>query len=278
MQFQAGSASAKLDPQRGGRLSSLRVFDRELLVGRNQCSESDPALPMLWGVYPMVPWAGRVREARFVFDGELHQLRVDPGTGPLNDHSLHGVGFLRPWDQIDEQTLGLQLDDHWPLGGSVTHRVRLTEESLTLTLCVKAGARAMPAMVGWHPWFRRVLSPAAEPLLLSLAAESMYELDEDDIPTGSLVAISDGPWDNCFTGIAAPITLTWPGQLRLILTSDCDHWVVYDRPEHALCVEPQSSSPDVFNHAPNSLDQRLEPGQSLTRSFTLSWVDLRQSR
>ncbi len=277
MQFQAGSASVSLDPLRGGRLSSLVVHGREILVEREQHSESDPALPMLWGVYPMVPWAGRVREARFGFDGELRHLRVDPGTGPLNDHSIHGVGFLHPWDQIDEQTLGLQMDDHWPLGGSVTHRLRLTEESLTLTLRVTAGTRAMPAMVGWHPWFRRLLSPSAEPVRLSFEAKSMYELDNDDIPNGNLVAVPDGPWDNCFLGVAAPITLTWPGQLRLTLTSDCDHWVVYDRPEHAICVEPQSASPDVFNHASNSLDQRLEPGQSLTRRFTLSWDDLSTS-
>lgn len=278
MHLSNGDVSISLDPERGGRLSSLLVHGHELLVAREQLVADDPALPLLWGAYPMTPWAGRVRQAQFDFDGEQHQVRIDPGSGPISDHSIHGVGFVQPWDRVDEQTLSLQLDGHWPLGGSVTHQVQLAEDSLTLTLCVTAGARAMPAMVGWHPWFRRVLSPAAQPVRLCFEADSMYELDEDAIPTGRLVPVPDGPWDNCFVGVTSPITLTWPGQLRLTLSSDCEHWVVYDQPDHAICVEPQSAAPDVFNHAPNSLDQRLEPGQSLTRSFTLSWDVLVESR
>ncbi|MFM8955562.1 MAG: hypothetical protein ACKOH9_07230, partial [Actinomycetota bacterium] len=38
--------------------------------------------------------------------------------------------------------------------------------------------------------------------------------------------------------------------IHVTVESDCSHWVVYDQPEHAICVEPQSGPPDGFNLEP----------------------------
>ena len=42
----------------------------------------------------------------------------------------------------------------WPFGGRAIHRVTLTPGGLRAELEVHAGDRPMPAIVGWHPWFR----------------------------------------------------------------------------------------------------------------------------
>jgi aldose 1-epimerase len=53
----------------------------------------------------------------------------------------------------------------------------------------------------------------------------------------------------------------------LDLSSDCQYWVVYTEPTHALCVEPQTDAPDAFNRFPTM----IAPGNSLEAWFDLSW-------
>ena len=83
--------------------------------------------------------------------------------------------------------------------------------------------------------------------------------------TRPLASPPPGPWDDCFLN-DAPVVLHRGGQ-RVTLTSDCTHWVVYDMPAHATCVEPQSGPPDAFNLEPRS----LAPGQTLERWFAIEW-------
>ena len=59
----------------------------------------------------------------------------------------------------------------------------------------------------------------------------------------------------------------WPGALELALESSLDHWVVYDEPDHAICVEPQSGPPDALNLGPR-LVRAAEP---LRGELVLRW-------
>ena len=52
-----------------------------------------------------------------------------------------------------------------------------------------------------------------------------------------------------------------------MVSSSCDHWVVYDQPEHATCVEPQSGPPDGFTLCP----EVLAPGETLRHTMTIAW-------
>jgi aldose 1-epimerase len=117
----------------------------------------------------------------------------------------------------------------------------------------------MPADLGWHPWF-------VKPERLDLDAAAMYELDDEMIPTGRMVPPGPPPWDNCFVGVRPPV-LHYPG-LTVTVTSDCDHWVVFDHPAHATCVEPQTGPADALNQRPRI----LAAGERLARSMTISWL------
>jgi len=259
-----GRASVEIDPGRGGRLAALVVDGHPLLF-------SARSVALQWGSYPMVPWAGRVADGRFSFAGATVELPKN-----LPPHAAHGVGFTSPWAVVDrgssEVELTTDLGSPWPFGGQVSQRFRLDEGGLTIELTVTAGDGAMPVMVGWHPWFNRHLgteganrSPVE--VELGFAARSMYELDDRAIPTGRLVAPQPRPWDNCFTGVDEDPLLTWPGLLELRLSSSCDHWVVYDQPGHAICVEPQSAAPDAFNREPAV----VAAGDRLEAWFRLGW-------
>lgn len=266
LRLDTGEATISVDPRRGGRLSALEVKGHSLLF-------SAASMALQWGAYPMVPWAGRVADGRFPFAGATHQLPRN-----LPPHSAHGTGFVSPWEVLSHQgsriDLALELADPWPFGGRATQRIELEPDALRLELSVTAGDVAMPAMVGWHPWFNRFVggqNGGAVEATLRFAPGAMYELDDRAIPTGRLVDPVPRPWDNCFTEVAegpddGP-ALIWPGVAELQLSSSCDHWVVYDHPDHAICVEPQSAAPDVFNRHPRV----LEPGDRLDAWFRLGW-------
>ena len=69
--------------------------------------------------------------------------------------------------------------------------------------------------------------------------------------------------------MSRPPVLRWPGFLELTIESDCVDWVVY-KPEHAICVEPQTQAPNSLNHD----EDVVEPGTPLTAEMTWSWRSL----
>ncbi len=252
--LRAGRLEVALAPEAGGRIARIRFDGVEWLIGEQQ-----EAAAIGWGCYPMVPWAGRIRQGRFSFDGRPCQLPVNFGM-----HAIHGVGFSRPWHidllESDGASLSLDLpeDPYWPFGGRALQQIHVQRDRLKLRLAVQAGAMAMPAVLGWHPWFRK-------PDRLLFAPSAMYLRDEEGIATLPCVHPTQGPWDDCFIN-QTEVTLVAAGQ-RLRLSADTDHWVVYDGAAHATCVEPQTGPPDGFTLAPT----RLQPGQQLELDFELRW-------
>ena len=238
----------------GGRVATLNVGGIDLIVG------PDPALPATgWGSYPMVPWAGRVRNGRFSFEGVDHQLPIN-----FAPHAIHGTGFEQAWDVVarNERSATLACGLTWPLGGRAEQVIELDDDSLTCSLTARAGGQAMPATIGWHPWF-------VKPERVDLQFETMYLRDDDYITDGRTVTPPpQPPWDDCFGGLLATPRL-WIGGLEVSITSDCPYWVVYDMPPYATCVEPQSALPDAFNLGGATV---LGRGQQLRRTMRISWA------
>lgn len=251
--IRAGDVVATVSPSRGGRLAQLTIADTPLIVGHTADAEATG-----WGSYPMVPWAGRIRHGRFVFDGTDHQLPINFGP-----HAIHGVGFSSVWavDGVhdDHATLRLDLprDETWPFGGTTIQQFSVDTDGLTLSMTVTADDQPFPVSFGWHPWFRK-------PEHLDFRPTAMYRRDDDHIALAELVDVPAPPWDDCFVN-TAPIAVRIDG-IDLELTSNCDHWVVYDERAYATCIEPQTAPPDAFNIAP----RRLDPGESLSAWYRIS--------
>jgi aldose 1-epimerase len=257
IELRAGSASCTVSADDGGRIASLDVGGTDLIL------RHAPSLPPAgWGSYPMVPWAGRIRGGRFRFDGIDHELPIN-----FEAHAIHGTGFEQPWEVVDRDatcvTLACRLA--WVLGGVAEQRIELADDSLTCTLTVRAEERAMPASIGWHPWF-------VKPERIDVQFERMYVRDEEYITDGRFVEPPPPPpWDDCFAGPRVTPRL-WIAGVEVSIASDCQYWVIYDMPPHATCVEPQSAIPDAFNHAEElGGATRLEPGDELRRTMSIHW-------
>ncbi|MCU0484464.1 MAG: aldose 1-epimerase, partial [Chloroflexi bacterium] len=269
----AAGAEAVLDPGAGGRLAALRVDGLVLLVTRGQG-------PLTWGCYPMAPWAGRTRDGVLRWHGEDHQLPTDL----LPPHAIHGTLLEAAWEVISTgpaaATLAADLGPPWPFGGRVVQQLRLEPGALQAELEVQAGRRPMPAIVGWHPWFPRVLrgssgEPVGRPVELDLPAGGMLRRGADGIPTGEVVRpIPAGPWDDCFVELVASPVVRWPGALEIMIRSDARFWVVFTEREEGICVEPQTGPPNGLNTGAHAV---VEPGRPLVASMTMAWRHLAAS-
>lgn len=258
--LRAERAQVVVDPADGGRITSLQIDGVELLGGVG-------AGVIEHGSFVMVPWAGRIRDGVLRVDGVEHRLPTDR-THP---HAGHGLVMDRPWEVLeatgDRLLLRCDLDGRWPFPGHVVQEIRLAADQLSQRVEVHAQGAAFPATVGWHPWFRRVLG-SGEVAELAFEAEGMLRRDAAGIPSGEVVAVPRGPWDDCFTGVRWPMTITWPGALTLEISSDAPFAVVYDERDEAFCVEPQSGPPD----GPNTAPVMVGPDVPLVASTVWAWA------
>jgi galactose mutarotase-like enzyme len=259
--LEAGAARVVVAPEGGAHIERIDVDGLALLVPPEVDDHN-------YGCFPMAPWAGRVRNGSFAFDGVEHQL---PRNKP--PHAIHGIVRDRRWHVDHEDptraVLSVDLNDPWPFPGRVVYSLELAPDSLALTMEVHAARGvSMPASCGWHPWWHRDLARGG-PVELDLHADRMYELDDDGIPTGELIPVHGPPWDDCFTDLGTPAAmLKWPGAATLTIETDCPDVVVYTEPEEAVCVEPQSGPPDELNLAPHVVG----PDSPLVVHATFHWA------
>ena len=256
----SGNVEVVIDAEHGSRLSSLRFGETELLVHRTDDDSFS------WGCYPMAPWAGRTRNGVFEYQGASVRLPINSAP-----HAIHGLVHDAVWQVVNTSstsaTLRVELDQRWPFAGWVEHRISVDPTSVQLQLTVHATDRSdasnsMPAQVGWHPWFVR-------PVQLEAEFKTMYVRDSDGIAGVQRAHQHDlmhGPLDDCFSDAVAAPFLKYDNGLVVRLESDCSHWVVYNEPSHAICVEPQSGPPNGLNSEPLV----VSPDHSLTRYFRLT--------
>ncbi len=254
-------ARVRIDPTFGARVTDLEIDGVEIIVPGDRDSDD----PLEWGLYPMVPFAGRLRDGRLDWRGSVYQLprRRAP-------HAIHGTVFDVAWDTVrstDEPdratscTMTTPLVDPWPFTGTVEHRIDLGADRLDLRLTVHADVD-MPVHLGWHPWF-------VKPERTNFPFGAVHGRDESGIaePIARTVeSVSWGDVDDCFTDLDGILTITIGGR-ELRLESSCRHWVVFDRPTHATCVEPQSGPPNVLSHDPVV----VRAGDSVSETFTIRW-------
>jgi aldose 1-epimerase len=250
IELTAPGARAVIDDVAGGRVASLVVDGVEVLVDRNDN-------PMLWGIFPMVPFAGRVQYGRFTFDGVEHQLECN-----MAPHAIHGTGYRQPWRITGDAQLEVDLGPGWPFDGFARQSFTLDAAALGCTLEVHTSGVAFPATAGWHPWFRK-------PSSWVIPACHQLEMDDEMIPTGRVVAPfrTDGSWDDCVTNLDAPVVVTFPDGPVLAVVSSCAFRVLYDHQDFGRCVEPQTAPPNGLALLPFV----VRPGEPLVATMTIAW-------
>jgi len=158
----AGDWTARIAPATGGSLLSLTHKGENILRPTPAESVAAGDVRMTAG-YPMVPYANRIDHGRFTFEGVIHQLDTSFIGAP---HSIHGVGWLRPWS-IESQTAGACVlalhhqpsgpaDPDWPFAFEASLRFVLTPGRMTIRMSVtNLEPASAPAGLGFHTFVPR---------------------------------------------------------------------------------------------------------------------------
>lgn len=247
VRLSGGDLTLAVYPADGCRIASFTAFGHELL---RQWTPERRAFQ--YGAFPMIPWVGRLREGRLRHQDRVYALPVNKPP-----HALHGMACFAPWTILDvapsSASFRFALGDPWPWRGDVVQTMRLSGNTLAVTLTVRSAEQSFPAAAGWHPWFRKELEPSdpSRHLQVRFSADWQEEPGPDELPTGRRITPRSGPWDDCFGftgGMSA--RLSWPGRVCLDMVSPASSMVVFDKQPDATCVEPLSGPPDCVNTAP----------------------------
>ncbi len=263
-----GDAAIDVDLLAGARATRWQVGEHQLLAafGRG---------PVHYGMYPMAPWAGRVRENRVSWQGETFDLPVTQDGWALHGTALMGEATVLDQDhEPDRARLVARIADHpgWPWPAIVDITWDLRPQSLTTTIEVQALVEPFPVVSGWHPWFRRRLD-AGGAAQWTLSATGRLERGADHLPTGEVVDYDPaaGPFDDAFVVPSGQANVTWPGVLDLAIESDGGWYVVFDELPGCVCVEPQSGPPDGLRDGPGHTVAVAAPGRPHRLVTTWSW-------
>jgi aldose 1-epimerase len=263
-------AVAILEPGSGGRLASLRVDGRELLV-----TEAAVGADHDWhrGSFPLAPWVGVQSDGHFDFRGRRHSLVTD-NVG----EARHGLVAEQEW-RVSEQTASHALmvatfgpaeAAQWFADGWVTQHVTLDGESLRFRLEVHTASEPMPAAAGYHPWFLKESVDLGD---AEVTFQPNWRLVDDGSGTRRPTPdLGSRPWADLFTDAFSPPTIAWRLGPTLTLTSSAPIWVYYEQDPRGFCVEPWTA-PD--NSLSGSLATIVTPGAPLVLEFTMSWGETR---
>jgi len=262
-----GSIEIDFDCRLGGRATSWRVDGVELLAVHG----SDP---VEHGMYVMAPWAGRLTKNAFEFQDVYAEF---PAT--YGQWALHGVVLNAPCPPpvITETAEHVQAVftselTGWPWPAQVQTTWVLDRTGLRTVIEVSAPAHsavAFPAVVGWHPWFRREILPGS---FASWSGPSAHLAVRDGaFATGELVPLemAIGPFDDAFHVPERTLTLAWSGWGQIVVENSAPWFVVFDELPGSLCIEPQSHAPNAMNVPIIEPCQTVRAGQPLR--LVTSW-------
>lgn len=226
--------------------------------------------------YPLVPYSNRIAWRKFSWQGRDYTTQRNFDDNP---HSVHGVGWRRPWSVVEQgataATLKLvhQPDADWPFPFEATQRFELSAGSLAVRLAiVNTAAIDQPVGLGWHPYFEKRSQSR-----LDIEVSERWDPDAHEIPVkrvaqpGIAAPVAELDFDNCFDGFRGAARIR-DEAFSMQLTSTCGHLVIYtpkDKPYY--CVEPVSHVSDAIHMADPMAHGlvNLAPGASFEASWRL---------
>ncbi len=263
-----------VDPALGAAILFARREGRDVL----RPTPADCGNVLQTACFPLVPYANRIADGRFAFEGRAYQLPRNFGDHP---HSVHGVGWQTSWEVVEHVADAVTLryahpgNDDWPWRFTAEQRVAVGVGGFGVALTlINTGDAPMPGGVGLHPYF-----PAPDDTRLTFEAHGVWLTDSTQLPTERVAADHFGDWragrsvvrdtliDHAFDGWTGSATIGDSlGATTIASNADTVH--LYIPPGTGfLCVEPVSHLPDAINRGGMPV---LAPGETLRIAMTVT--------
>ena len=246
---------------------------------------------------PLLPWPNRLRDGRYEFAGETHQL---PLTEPARRNALHGLTRWSSW-QVSEHAADHVVLSHvlhpqpgYPYTLDLSVGYSLSAAGLRVVITGRnLGPTPAPFGAGQHPYIR-VDEGLIDTALLRAPAALRFRSDRRQIPVGEPVPVR-GKYDlrrglrlgarrldTAFTGLArdadGPARVVMTGRRRRVTVwqdAAFEHLMLFTgdtltpaERRRGLGVEPMTCAPNAFQ---NGIGLRiLEPGEACTASWGIT--------
>ncbi len=273
LELRAGELRLALRADLGGVIAGLWHGDLPVL---RSSEPADLHYARRSACYPLVPYSNRLGYRRFRWAGRDHTTLPNFDDNP---HSVHGVGWLRPWEVTASDATSAELryrhepDGHWPFAFEARQRFVLTPERWRAEMSItNLHEQPAPVGLGWHPYF-----PKRTRSRLHIELSERWDKDASELPTRKVaqpgidgdVAYLD--FDHCFEGWRGAARLR-DEHLSLKLSSSLPYLVVFTPPTKPYyCVEPVSHVSNAIHFA----DPQAHGLQVLAPQATLeAWMTL----
>ncbi|MFC7405953.1 aldose 1-epimerase [Georgenia alba] len=154
----------------------------------------------------LAPWSNRIRDSRYTFQGEVHD--VGPGETGIRD-GLHGLVTRQVFERVAgtdgaitvRTSITPDTGPGYPFAVDLEVTYRLTagpagEQALTVEMdATNVGDGPAPVGLGWHPYFRLPGHPSIDELELTIPARTRVLTDAGIIPL---------PGDEAFEPVQPP--------------------------------------------------------------------------
>lgn len=255
MRLDAHGWSLALRPELGGAIAQLRHAGRDVL----RPTPPDATDPLETACFPLVPYANRIAQGRFDFDGQGYRLPPNFGDHP---HSLHGVGWQSAWQVVTHGIDHVVLrHEHgggggWPWAYRAEQRLTLARDAMRAELSLtNLSERTAPAGLGFHPYF-----PLDDSSRLRFTAARVWQVDATALPTVPAPADHFGDWtagravaddgliDNSFEGWDGSAIVEQANGGYRLEAHGASVLHLYRPPGlDFFCIEPTSHLPNAIN-------------------------------
>ncbi len=272
-ELHAGALRLVLRPDIGGSIAGLWHRDTPVLRSADPATLADARDG---ACFPLVPYSNRLGYRRFRWRGKEYTTQPNWDDGP---HSLHGVGWTRPWTMVSHSAVDVVLrlrhtpDAHWPFAFEASQFFTLTPTTLGMQLVItNTHDEPQPVGLGWHPYF-----PRRGRSRLHIDLSERWENDATQLPTRHIAQPGiDGDvaylgFDHGFDGWSGPARIR-DEKFSLQLRSSLSRLVVYTpRDRDHFCVEPVSHVNNAIHMADPAAHglRTLAPGESFEASMSL---------
>lgn len=272
IRLSAGMWEAGVAPSHGGSLSFLRRAGADIL----RPAASIGALagdPRNGACFPCVPYFGRLAGGLDFGGGRWPLDPTLPACDPA--HALHGEGWVCAWQASAQTPSSVIMGfEHLPSPGRFPFPYRaeqslaLDDQGLKITLSIEnAGAAAMPAGLGLHPYFPRT---GDERLAFSAGRywtppDGPLSPLPDALGAGSSALLPKISRDHTYADFGGAVTIEGGGA-RAALKSDAPALHLYAPAARGYyCLEPVTHLPGAFTQgAKEPAARSLAPGERLS--------------
>jgi aldose 1-epimerase len=284
---------ARLDVDlRGGGIRSLVVGGWDVIDGY-----PPGTIPHGRRGHLLLPWPNRLRDGRWEWDGEQHQLEISSAQRPV---AIHGLVSWQPWTILDRTegllSVGTVVEPRpgYPFRLVVALDYALSADRLDVTLRVgNAGHAPAPFGAGMHPYLGigATEDGGLGDAELTLPARTLMVVGADGLPTGEIRPfdgavgrIGDRPLDDALTDLVrdddgwARVRLQGPaGDLELAVDGAWRWLQVYTgdtlppgERRRSVAVEPMTCPPNALADGIDLVV--LQPGEDWAGNWRLRWT------